>query len=150
MNDIAYTKFTASEVDFPHIRKNKTTSYELPSDDQINTVMNEAKAEAIEEANKFGMTCTGQIDEFSIFSKVNFDNDDDEQEDVFDDIENEMEMRDPDDDSFSAFVLIKDENGVERKVRKSTLIWMLTEPSQFLSKDRLSRFRSRKRKTPIE
>lgn len=55
-----------------------------------------------------------------------FENDEDEQEDVFDDIDNETDTQDPDNDSFSAFVFINDEHGVARKVRESALIWMLS------------------------
>lgn len=42
-------------------------------------------------------------------------------------------------DENSSFVVVKDINGANRVVRKPTLIWMLCEPSEKLSKDRLKR-----------
>lgn len=164
MNEIAYTKCTQDELVFPSIRQTKSTTYELPSDIQINAAIDKAKIEAIQDAEKFGMVCSENIDQYNISSRINFttvpEEDIDDFGECFDSNEYESTILDPitenndaspdqAHDCASAFVQITDESGVQRKVRKSTFIWMLTEPSQFLSKDRLSRFRSRKRKEPI-
>lgn len=165
MNDIAYTKFTSDEVVFPNIRRTKSTFHELPSDDEINIVLNTAKQQAVDEANAFGMVYTENIDEFIIDTRTNADIYDDDEacgegpsyssnEDHSDSPETDMQDENATEelvyDCPSAFVEVRDENGVERIVRKSTLIWMLTEPSQFLSKDRLNRFKSAKRKATTD
>lgn len=42
----------------------------------------------------------------------------------------------------NAFTKILDENGVERIIRISNFVWMLTDPSAPIGKDRLRRFRT--------
>lgn len=59
----------------------------------------------------------------------------------------DMESLDPN----SNFTYVIDESGEQRMIRKSTLVWMLTEPGISISKDRLRRVQiSKKRKLPIE
>lgn len=152
MNEIAYTKFD-DEVIVPNIHKTKSILYELPSDDEINIIMSKAREAALDEAKTFGISCAGNIDEYDIHSRISSDDIDDEIDEEYNydpdveliDTQNIDGEKDPTNDSSGAFVHITDEKGIVRKVRKSTYIWMLTEPSQFLSKDRLARFKSRKR-----
>lgn len=42
-------------------------------------------------------------------------------------------------DENSPYVIVRDENGIKRKIRKSTYIWMLSEPNERISNDRLRR-----------
>lgn len=148
MNEIAYTKFD-DEVIVPSIRKAKTVMYELPSDNEIDAVLKKAKEVAIKEAANFGISLSQNIDEYDIRSRISCEmaEPDDEYNDDLNSYDNpDFDTHNIDvEDSHDAFVYVNDENGVQRKVRKSTFIWMLTEPSQFLSKDRLTRFKSRKR-----
>lgn len=89
------------------------------------------------------MECNG-IDTFEFNSNINpedFEDSDDDnlyetcQEQMYETHENQ------DEEENKSFVVVTDENGKERKIRKSTYIWMLSEPCERLSKDRLTRVR---------
>lgn len=54
-NAIAYFKFDNEDIVFPNKRRGKTMIFELPSDKEIIRTINQAKAEAMEEAKNFGM-----------------------------------------------------------------------------------------------
>lgn len=163
-NQIAYFKLSAEQVKFPvsHKREEKTKIYALPSDDEIICILNKAKEVAIEDARKFGMECNN-VDSYQFKSHSIVDLNDDEDDDVdfidgnceevtefFNDHggqtgEESLDMEFPDQNSH--LVAVYDENGHERIIRKSTLIWMLTEPGIAISKDRLRRVQiSKKRK----
>lgn len=49
-------------------------------------------------------------------------------------------------DEKSPFTIVMDEDGKESIVKKSCLVWMLTEPSVGLSKDRLRRVQVTKKR----
>lgn len=166
-NHIAYFKLSSEQVKFPlsHKREQKTKIYDLPNDDEINSVLVKAKDEAIQDALEFGMECDN-IDsyEFKSHSVVDLNDEEDADEifidencentmNIFNDFEVEtedepldMEILDPK----SNLTSVIDENGQQRIVRKSTLVWMLTEPGIAISKDRLRRVQiSRKRKSSV-
>lgn len=162
-NDIAYFKLTEDKVTFPlsHTRSQKTEIHDLPSDSEINETLTKAKEAAIEDALALGMH-SEDIDNYKfqshLQSTLNDDGDcdcDDEEE--FENADEQATNEDNADidttledfetiDPRSPFVLVVDENGKEVLIRKSTLIWMLTEPGIGLSKDRLQRVRIKKRK----
>lgn len=167
-NDIMYFKLADGKVSFPlsHQRAKKTQIFELPSEDDINSTLEEAKKDAIEDARIFGMG-SDNIDthEFQSNLFVVTENEIDiEDENETDENFSEKggffnEMLDNEDDyeedeqlnekfeSNSAFTKVVDESGETRIIRKSTLVWMLTEPGVVLSKDRLRRVQvSKKRK----
>lgn len=154
-NIISYSKLANIGIKFPNRREGKTTIYPLPSDSEINAVIAEARKIAIEEAAEFGMTDISEIDEFDFVSNLPID---ENEGDVSDNesMENELISHTEDDyvagcesfgtveseniDENSHLIGINDENGVEKIVRKSTLIWMLCERSEAPSRDRLRRF----------
>lgn len=163
-NEIAYFKLSPEQVTFPsHKRSPKTQVYELPSDIEISETIAKAKEAAINDALAFGMQ-SENIDEYQIHSHFNFVVDDiiEEEEteenilfeeehqndDIAADFENENSQGlDPQ----SAFVSVINDQEKEVIIRKSHLIWMLTEPGVGLSKDRLRRVRvAKKRKTDEE
>lgn len=162
LNDIAYFKLANEAVSLPNKRIGKTKVYSLPSDEEIHGVISIAKHEAIQRANTFGMTCCNDIDKFDFKSRLALcttgHEESDEENYIFDEFDeanngNEfcgdenMPICDKIDEN-SPFVVVKDENNTHKIVRKSTLLWMLTEPSEKLTKDRLRRFQiGRKRKT---
>lgn len=151
MNDIAYCKFNVNELRFPHVREGKSKIYDLPTNGDINSTIEEAKQRAIQDALCFGMATTNTIDNYEIHTRIFIDDSDNESEgeetnrveDVSfeaDDLNNLSQTEN------SRFTSIIDENGIERTVRKSTLIWILTEPSEYLSKDRIRRFQQNTKK----
>lgn len=160
-NDIAYFKLTQNQVLFPlsHKRSQKTETHDLPSDIEINEILVKAKEAAIDDALAFGMN-SDNIDGYEFQSHLNLTMDDDvladlndEEDDFIDENYEEnadfttedepvgMEVLDPN----SIFTTVIDENGQEIELRKSTLIWMLTEPGVGLSKDRLRRVQVKKK-----
>lgn len=153
MNEIAYCNFKVNELRFPHVREGKSKIYDLPSDD-INSTIEEAKQLAIQDASCFGMSTTNNIDKYEIHTRIFIDDSDEENEDEGRDEMNHVEDLSILDDDLnniseaenSTLTSIIDEYGIERTVRKSTLIWMLTEPSEYLSKDRIRRFHQSNKK----
>lgn len=157
-NLIAYFKLPDDQVTYPvsHKREQKTKIYDLPSDEEISQVLKEAKEEAIGEARRFGMECDN-IDSYQFKAQQFVEEDiddiiDTESEDEYfidDEIEDSMDFN-PDDDVIdpeSPITRVVDENGQQRFIRKSTLLWILEEPGKKPSKDRLRRCQvSKKRK----
>lgn len=171
-NSIAYFKLP-EEVSFPlsHKRAQKTKIFPLPSDTEINYTLEEAKKRAIEDALKFEMTDTQNIENYEIRSRLTPETDqndtddeilfaDDEGDGIeinsqFDDMifENDEQIGEEFEplDEKSPLTVIVNEDGSSSIVRKSCLVWMLTEPGVGLSKDRLRRVQvTRKRKLSEE
>lgn len=158
-NDIAYFRLAEQDVSFPlsHKREKKTKFFELPSENEINLTLAKAKKAAIDDARELGMSSEG-IDTYDFKSSLSILNYEETEEncdiDEFGVIEecneDECQSETPSDrlDPSSPFTLVTDEHGIETTLRKSTLIWMLTEPGVGISKDRLKRVQvSKKRKT---
>lgn len=152
-HEIAYVKLANESVVFPNKRTGKTKIFSLPSDDEINTIIAKAKQTAIDNAAKLGMTTVNNIDTFEFQSKEGiFDPDEDDEDCCTENIaEDEMIQNLPEDDQLdsescdenSPYIIVRDESGVKRKIRKSIYIWMLTEPSERISNDRLRRFQAK-------
>lgn len=150
-NEISYSILKNKGISFPHQRLGKTVIYPLPSDSEINATIAKAKEAAIMEASRFGMFNTTNIDEFKIPSNILLDCEDDFiDEETEDEHEHEREndwnneaienqLADENINESSPLTVVYDEDGNRRIVRKSTLVWMLCEPSETLSKDRLRR-----------
>lgn len=154
-NDITYFKLSETGVSFPvsHRRLKKTKIYDLPDEIEIESTLQKAKLAAICDAIKFGINAN-DIEQFQFQTRITMNENDDE---TFYDDEEEMDNQlaisaddiiDNELDENSNFTKVIDESGNERIVRKSTLIWMLTEPGPALSKDRLRRAQLGKRKHP--
>lgn len=153
--EIAYVKLANENVLFPNMREGKTKIYPLPSDEEINVTIEKAKQEAMKNAEKLGMSTVNltvnNIDTFEFSCKEGiFDQDESDEDDCTQDVlideyidEDEM-MKDNILDSEtcdenSPYIIIRDENEIKRKIRKSTYVWMLSEPSERISSDRLRR-----------
>lgn len=156
-NEISYFTLKDKGISFPNQRMGKTSIYPLPSDLEITATIERAREASIMQAAEFGMIDVTNIDEFQIVSNLSID---DDEEDFIDVMEQEFdEWNDDIEPSInptehqifskhisekSPFTAVYDENGVERIVRKSTLIWMLCESSETLSNDRLRRVQVKK------
>lgn len=147
INHIAYVKLDGENVNFPNKRKGKSIIFELPSDEEIEKTIANARTKAIENAAKLGMSTVNNIDTFEIRSNMKFDEEndiddctenisDEDEEVILDDTDAEKQKIDQN----APLVVVSDENGIKRTIRKSTLVWMLTEPSERISNDRLKRF----------
>lgn len=165
-NEIAYFKLAEDEVHFPlsHKRSIKTDIHDFSTDAKIIETLIKAKEVAVEEALAFGMH-SENIDEFEFKSNLQSKLDDDSDEDsdfecdeMFDENvgneemsgDTESTLQDPTFnldyiDPGSPLVSVVDEHGKEKIIRKSHLIWMLSEPGTGLSKDRLTRVRVAKK-----
>lgn len=168
-NDIAYVKLANEPISFPNKREGKAVIYPLPTDEEIEATLMEAKNEAIRDAEGLGMIEFANIDDFQIKSNLQVSEDgsdecsDEQSEFVTTEgrVENVDEFEphessdigpnfetDGNNDTLddTAFTTILDENGTERLIRKSTLVWMLTDSSTKLSNDRIRRFKKKNRK----
>lgn len=149
LNEIAYIELADEKIIFPNKRTGKTTIYPLPSDYEIDATIANARLEAITNAAKIGMNTVNNIDEYEFrYNEDIFDQMESDEESPIEDIDEYEAMQTlMDDDNLdtqscdenSPFVIIRDEDGIKRKIRKSTYIWMLSEPSERISNDRLRR-----------
>lgn len=157
-NEISYFKLKNTGISFPHVREGKTTIYQLPSDCEIKDIMIRAKEIAVIQAQKFGMMDASNIDDFEIVSNLVID---DNEDDIEIDEDNDSEIManenneccehegDENIEENLPFTAVYDVDGVRRVVRKSTLLWMLCEPSETISKDRLRRVQINQKKRKL-
>lgn len=177
VNDIIHDKLKQHDVKFPRLERqsNQCPEYDLPTNEEIREILQKAQQTALNDAAEFGMTCTlsdlnkcpitnvsdkvmkrnkcSQIDECS-----DDDDDDDSDENMFDEplfVCNSLRDYSSEDkqcEEDSRFVQVSDDNGSMKTVRKSSLLWLLTDSPGKLSNSRLSRVQgsttpnSRKRK----
>lgn len=170
-NDIAYCKLNIDGIDIPHKRKGKTKIYALPSDNQISDIIKEAKQDALQKAETFGLTNEyTNVDEFKFDSKLKFEvSSCDERFDEeihsdygdFDSLDENYEHNDEqieemnlsdlyvdsdaELDEKSPLTYILDENGERKKVLKSTLVWSLVQQGIQMSNDRSRRFQFKRK-----
>lgn len=168
-HDVMYCKLNVDGIEFPHKRKTKSTVYQLPTDEEIYETIAHAKLEAIKIAERFEMkNCLvdwDQIDKFHFNSTFEINDIEEEEEeesheenheenlfdcgeqedDLISGSEEDIDLPNDSDstlDSTSKFLHVIDEKGTKRKIRKSTYVWMLTDPSPKLSNDRCKRFKT--------
>lgn len=145
-NDIVYVKLSDMNISFPRNKINEMNlnHCELPSDDEIRAEISSAKVIAITNAAKFGIIVHSdeiekcQLKQTNVFKKRYYNKKK---------IECDRENREPEHTSeFNRFensplIDITLASGAKKTVRKSTLLWTLTESKQKLSSDRLKRVR---------
>lgn len=169
-NEIMHFKLNSTGVSIPKfdVEKRKTKIYEMPSEEQISHALNNAKINATSETNKFGMGFDETIIENYVFPyKRHIDTDTDAETDFSSDIEDDYmnnksysELDDSasiasnleeiseteeiidDTSEDKAFVEIVSESGTVKKIRKSSLAWILSEKCGQISNDRLKRVQS--------
>lgn len=138
-NEIVYIKLADQNVVFPRnkINKGQLNQYKQPSDIEIANVIDEAKKAAIEDAVKFSIHNEPNDIEFCELNKsVN-----EPEENFADDDETHIEPTYIPDRSteINPLIDITLDNGTKKTIRKSTLLWTLTDPKQHASNDRLKR-----------
>lgn len=154
-NDIAYTKLP--NVTLPKFEKPKTATkiYALPSEEDIDRCLNRAKRFALDDAAEFGMEvntvdidiCDSAIPKRLVFNDENVSDDDEEDFAMHCDSNEAGETLEfPENTEIpevtrSAYLIMKDPKNPddEMLLRKSTLVWNLTESTTKISSDRLIR-----------
>lgn len=94
-NYIAYCKLNIDGVEFPNKRKDKTTIYQLPTNEEIHSTIDCAKLKAFQISQKLGITSANLIDEIEMeINEFNFESklqlncdDEDHDEGLFDDMD---------------------------------------------------------------
>lgn len=166
LNNIVHFKLANSQISLPRnkISDASRNSFELPSDQEIEETILKAKEEAIAHAKVFGMEANrSDIDKASI-----------NRPDIFNPYRprKRKHVSESDSDSdfgnetpilsthsatkayphansqveSSPFVRISDVNGEDITIRKSTLVWVLTDSTKKLSNDRLKRVQTTPKK----
>lgn len=113
----------------------------MPSHDEVQRTLENAKAAAIEDGLLLGMR-PDNLDGYQFNSKIDVEavcNDCDDIVIEDDQHESDEEIDNDNADENSALTTIIDDNGRELLIRKSTLVWMLSERGAAISKDRLRR-----------
>lgn len=147
-NEIVYDKLS-SNVNFPRVqnRKDKCTIYDLPTNEEIEMVLKEAKSSALSDAARLGMdvdACKIDHSGFKNCIRANpspessdLESDDDEQLSF---LQHNILVQEKSNDT--KYIEIKEKDGSVRTILKSSAIWALTETKNCLSKDRLTRVQS--------
>lgn len=175
-NDIAYCKLDIDGINIPNKRTNKTIIYPLPTDEQISNKITQAKQDAFQKAQFFGLinqsSDFNRVDDYRFVSKLKLDDpnevgcDDEFEDDDYDDIDaNEVDVNDDweyqETDALnsdldmvldteleenSPVTYVFDERGERKKVLKSFFVWSCIKSNVGMSNDRIRRFFYKKRK----
>lgn len=139
MSEIIFSRLNGQNVSFPRSMKTAEiqAQIDLPSRDEIIITIKNAQLDALKSAGDFGMFMhSTDISEcelnrrFSILPTEELRNETEDDPNVF----NEYEEV-----SHNKFIEVVDEDGVTKLVRKSELVWILTESKNKISSDRLKR-----------
>lgn len=151
LTDIMHNKLKNTGIIFPRIRdkNSKVAVFELPSNEMIRSTINKAKEDAIADAKAFEMelkddsTIPCKIKVKKNATKIDdlikeFDLDDEcnQQEELSDDLNNPVV---PETNVANSYLDIIDKNGDVKKVRKTSIVSMLSTSKNTLSNDRLRR-----------
>lgn len=145
-NDIIHSKLANVKVFFPRDRMNKArlNEFPLPSDVEIQNTIQLVKSEALHEAKKFGMIVSVEKIEYCNLTEIQakpINETDMVSGDDCDDVTNMPECLNLKDyssqqkclDESSKFIEIKNNRGVSKVVRKSSLVWTLSNLKGALS-----------------
>lgn len=135
-SEIALLRLEKEKVVFPRIRKvveasNKSVCA-LPTDQEIIETILRARNDALESASRFKMCMTSSVIQKC---EIIITNPKVKPRSSFDIPSTE----DSDSLTQDEFVVVENEDGTTKKLRKSTLVWLLTESNGKLSSDRLKR-----------
>lgn len=160
LTDIMYNKLADVDITFPRIKDkmDKMTIFELPSNEQIQEEINKAKKQAINDARNLDMNVdnTGEIRCEYVYNNKSEQKDvPDEDLDLIDDTELLMESFENLEISYirsplekpSSFLDILEKNGSLKKVRKSSVVSLLSTGKAKLSSDRLRRVQNSSEKS---
>lgn len=161
-SDILYNKLAGLDIELPKLKPKAASErnqiYPLPSDEEIQDCLDRAKRHAISDAAKFGMHVDPRaietwelpntnviIDDVDDDDEFSHDEFSDEEDNIYSDLEDgscadivpdDAEMGEACETKKYVTVL---ENGEEKSIAKGTLVWLLSESREKLSKDRTRR-----------
>lgn len=146
-------------VNFPRLKKTeKHKIFDLPSNKEIETVMENAYEAALLDARRVEMTVNANIKKCEIVRgnihyadqpERNVESDSEEKDFMIDcryfqEYTDEASKRYSDINENSPFVHIIDEDGSTKVIKKSAIVWLLSEEKGKLSSDRLKRVQARR------
>lgn len=164
LNEVVYFKLKDVDIKFPRIsgQNEKQTIFQLPSDLEIRNAMDSALECALKDSLAFGISMDekevrncqltdfdfsiehnddDEIDEFSYF---NFHENEDISADLCDMLSENLCLKDYGSENItidenSKFTQVYDKDGSLKTVRKSSLLWLLSNSKETVSSDRLQR-----------
>lgn len=155
-NDIGYFKL-ANKAVLPRLqnRAKQLKTFSLPSNEQIRGVLNVALGAALSNANKLGMNVSANKVLHCKLNRVHISFDKELQPSFVSEEREETRIMDStycrdwsnqnnDSDANSLFVQVLDETGASKWIKKSAVVWLLSESNGKCSNDRLKRVQSRK------
>lgn len=117
----------------------------LPSDSEIIVILKNARKDALEKAKQFGMVLQSEsIAKCELRKQELFENISSEEDDATD-VDDYIIASDGLNQTFASntdinpFVYVENEDGSIKEIRKSTMVWLLTEYKEKLSAERLQR-----------
>lgn len=152
MQNIAHMEWDNGSISFPNKKNSRqhgpmTSPIKLPSDSEIIAILKNAREDALEKAKQFGIVlqsesiakCELREQEFSEYmsSEEDVARDDDDHI-IGSDGLNQASNVAPNTD-INPFVYVENEDGSFKEIRKSTMVWLLTEYKEKLSAERLQR-----------
>lgn len=158
-NDIIHSKLANVDIHFPRNKEFNASQcrFQLPTDDEILCAMKKARADAVKDALNLGMVidintiCSPMVSQPGMGS--NKEHEDSDIEDPMDSMQTIECSSFPDfgedvlnADNSGPFVSVSCSNGKTKVIRKSHLIWLLTDSKDGLSSDRLKRVQSQDKK----
>lgn len=158
-NDITYFKLANSNVNFPRIHKKVDKMYigPLPSDDEIRNEIELVKNEAIQDLTSLGINIKSDFDfkcNLATINHANLENILPYNSEDESDSDDEYEILATDNDQTKSlninrhtnanventhYLDVSDERGSKKTVRKSRLVWLLSETTERSSSDRFRR-----------
>lgn len=157
-NDIIHFKLADIDIVFPRKRlgEARLEHFPLPSENELKIQIQNAKDDALTDLEKFGILltevevekCRMEVREISTTGANNRSNEN-ENEDEDDEYTPQFDFANGDNNSddecleSGPFVEVATTGGKHKKIRKSHLVWLLTESNGALSKDRLRRVQNR-------
>lgn len=164
LNEILHFKLYDKGVMFPKFEVNtkQTKIYSLPNEHEIMAALTQAKNSAIDDAKKFGMDFDDDVIEnyqmpgrSGYGTETDYEDSDEEtiannyysEEEFEHDLTDEESIIDNLEDKNSHFIEIETDNGSRKIIRKSSLVWLLSEKNSKLSNDRLKRVQQAKSDT---
>lgn len=160
-NEILHFKLLNENIVFPKLEVDtrRTKICNLPSENDISNALQVARKTAIEEASKFGLSLDESLlENYPLPCRLSpnydeseeeiindeFDGEIDEIENIEIQILNDVHMVDVEKANENQhFIEVNSENGSKKIIRKSSLVWLLSEKGAKLSNDRLKRVQTR-------
>lgn len=167
-NEIVYDRLAHTDIVFPRVfqkhRIEHNNIYDLPSNEELLCILKEAKEDAKRLAIEFGMhsdrfkleRCPMKKPNIALHPQTNYSDseDDDQIEDSpkLDDV-NKLNLREYSNEEVtetSKFIEICYPDESKQVVRKSSIVWLLTESTTKLSSDRLKRVQTSESSNDIQ